>query len=41
VKIREMATLFRAKFPQIALHSDTDPDDWDVRRGDQTIVEKR
>jgi thymidylate synthase ThyX len=27
-------------FPQIALHSDMDPDDWSLRRGQQTITEK-
>ncbi len=31
---------FRAEFPDIALHVDTDPDDWTVRRGQQTITAK-
>lgn len=31
---------FRRLYPTIALHVDTDPDDWTVRRGEQTIVEK-
>lgn len=29
---------FKLQFPEVALHVDMDPDDWDVRRGTQTIV---
>lgn len=39
-QIHSMAHIFREKFPEIALHVDMDPDDWDVRRGDQTITKK-
>lgn len=28
---------FRSRFPRVALHVDTDPDSWTVRRGKQTI----
>ena len=28
------------QYVEIALHIDADPDDWDVRRGTQTITEK-
>lgn len=31
---------FKERFPFIPLHVDTDPDDWTVRRGRQTITEK-
>jgi hypothetical protein len=30
----------KALFPDITLHSDLEPDDWDVRRGQQDIKEK-
>jgi thymidylate synthase ThyX len=39
--IHAMARLFRRNHPDIALHVDMDPDDWDVRRGDQTITNKQ
>jgi thymidylate synthase ThyX len=39
-KVHEMIRLFVRQFPDLALHVDTDPDDWTVRRGLQTI-EKR
>ena len=39
-QIHAMAQIFRQKHPDIALHVDMDPDDWDVRRGDQTITKK-
>lgn len=35
-----MVAPFRERFPSIALHVDTDPDDWTVRRGQQTIHTK-
>ena len=35
-----MAAPFRMRYPEIALHADTDPDDWTVRRGQQTITER-
>jgi thymidylate synthase ThyX len=38
--VQWMCGVFRNEFPQIALHADTDPDDWTVRRGQQTIVAK-
>jgi hypothetical protein len=34
------AAEFKRHYPNIALHTDTDLDDWDVRRGKQTITEK-
>lgn len=39
-KVIDLVHQFRSLFPHIALHADTDPDDWTVRRGSQTIVEK-
>jgi thymidylate synthase ThyX len=39
--VHAMIKRFRHEYPEIALHVDTDPDDWDVRRGDQTITEKK
>ncbi|MEK7585448.1 MAG: FAD-dependent thymidylate synthase [Patescibacteria group bacterium] len=36
----QMDKFLRRKFPSLKLHSDLDPDDWDVRRGKQTITEK-
>ena len=38
--ILSMAKQFRKLFPQVPIHVDEDPDDWSVRRGDQTITEK-
>lgn len=39
-KIHEMIKLFKGLFPDVALHADMDLDDWDIRRGTQTITEK-
>jgi len=39
-QIHVMVRLFQQHYPEIALHVDLDPDDWDVRRGDQTITKK-
>jgi thymidylate synthase ThyX len=41
-QVHAMIKLFQQHHPsdQIALHVDMDPDDWDVRRGTQTITEK-
>lgn len=39
-RIHSMVRLFQEKHPDVALHVDMDPDDWDVRRGDQTITKK-
>jgi thymidylate synthase ThyX len=36
--IAGMIRQFEAEFPYVKLHVDKDPDDWDVRRGTQTIV---
>ncbi len=33
----QMDRFLRRQFPTLALHSDLDPDDWDIRRGQQTI----
>jgi hypothetical protein len=35
-----MSRALEQKFPELKLHSDYAPSDWDVRRGDQDIVEK-
>lgn len=32
---------FRELFPGVALHADESKDDWDVRRGEQTIAERK
>lgn len=39
-KVHKMIDTFMARYPWVTLHADRDPDDWDVRRGTQTIVEK-
>jgi thymidylate synthase ThyX len=39
-QIHAMVRAFRRDYPDVALHVDMDPDDWDVRRGDQTITAK-
>jgi thymidylate synthase ThyX len=41
-QVHGMIKVFQKNHPhdQIALHVDMDPDDWDVRRGDQTITHK-
>lgn len=39
--IHAMIAKFQREYPEVALHVDLDPDDWDVRRGEQTITEKR
>ena len=37
-RIHEAIRSFKEELPEVTLHVDTDPDDWDVRRGNQTIV---
>lgn len=39
--VLRMVDDFERQFPEVALHIDRDPDDWSVRRGTQTITEKR
>lgn len=39
-KIHAMIRAFKLKMPEMALHVDMDPNDWDVRRGTQTITQK-
>ena len=39
-QLHRMVNLFQQSHPNVALHVDMDPDDWDVRRGDQTITKK-
>jgi thymidylate synthase ThyX len=39
-KIHAMIRAFRKKIPEMTLHVDMDPSDWDVRRGAQTITQK-
>jgi thymidylate synthase ThyX len=39
-KVLQIARAFKNNWPDIALHVDEDPDDWDVRRGEQTITKK-
>lgn len=38
--VHAMIQKFTAQYPEIALHVDMDPDDWTVRRGEQTITQK-
>lgn len=35
---QQMARAFMEQFPTIPLHADMDPDDWDAKRGTQTIM---
>ena len=37
----KMDKFLRRRFPLLKLHSDLDPDDWDIRRGKQDIREKK
>jgi len=37
----KMAKALKKKFPNMALHADMSPSDWDVRRGKQDIQEKK
>jgi hypothetical protein len=39
--IQAVISKFREIHPAVALHVDDSPDDWTVRRGTQTITEKR
>lgn len=39
--VHSMIRQFSERYPEIPLHVDMDPDDWDVRRGAQTITEKK
>ncbi len=39
-KIHEMIDAFKVNIPNMVLHTDLDPSDWDIRRGTQTITEK-
>lgn len=39
-RIHGMIRLFQKQFPYIPIHVDMDADDWDVRRGLQTITQK-
>ena len=36
--VLDMIATFRAEFPMVPIHVDTDPDGWTVRRGRQTIA---
>jgi thymidylate synthase ThyX len=38
--VQRMADTFKKELPMVVLHDDQDEDDWSVRRGTQTIVEK-
>jgi len=38
--VHSMIREFKDRYPDVALHADTDPDDWTLRRGDQTITAK-
>lgn len=40
VRMRQADDLFIDAFPEVALHADRSPSDWDVRRGRQTITKK-
>ena len=37
----KMTAALKIRFPELVLHSDLNPDDWDVRRGLQDITEKK
>lgn len=39
-RVHVMAEVFRELLPNVAIHVDPDPDDWDVRRGNHTILER-
>ncbi len=39
-KIHKMIETFKDRLPNVPLHVDLDPSDWDVRRGTQTIAAK-
>ncbi len=39
-KVHEMIDAFKVNMPNMVLHTDLDPSDWDIRRGTQTITEK-
>lgn len=39
-KIHGMIETFKSRLPDVPLHVDLEPSDWDVRRGTQTITEK-
>jgi thymidylate synthase ThyX len=39
--VHSMIHEFKNRFPDVTLHADTDPDDWTLRRGDQTITAKK
>jgi thymidylate synthase ThyX len=39
-RILEMVTLVEKQYPQVVIYPDTTADDWDVRRGTQTITER-
>lgn len=36
--VQKEASLFRERFPEVALHVDMSPDTWTIRRGKQTIL---
>jgi thymidylate synthase ThyX len=39
-RIHQMIEVFTERFPRVALHVDRQPDDWSIRRGQQTILAK-
>lgn len=39
-RVHAMGKAFQDLLPSVAIHVDADPDDWDVRRGDHTILER-
>lgn len=41
IPIHHMIRTFQEAVPEVALHVDLSPDDWTLRRGTQTIVEKK
>lgn len=40
VGLEHMVKPFRSEFPEVRLHVDESPNDWDIRRGRQTITER-
>lgn len=37
-RVHEMIQRFQKELPQVPIHVDLDQDDWDIRRGNQTII---
>lgn len=40
-KVHKMINEFKKHFPDVTIHADMDPNHWDIRRGSQTITERK